>query len=133
FWAPPRDGVTMAIMSSQPSQRELACGQAQDRLWAFVHGDTQTQAGDIEAHLARCSACAASVARMRSLLAGIRAPSLSSAARSATDQPVPERIGNYRIIRRIGQGGMGVVYEAEQQEPSRRVALKVIRDTGLVD
>ncbi len=37
-------------------------------------------------------------------------------------------IGPYRILREVGQGGMGVVYEAEQQEPvRRRVALKLIR------
>jgi serine/threonine protein kinase/WD40 repeat protein len=36
-------------------------------------------------------------------------------------------IGDYRIIRKIGEGGMGVVYEAEQQRPRRRVALKVVR------
>ena len=40
----------------------------------------------------------------------------------------PDRIGPYRIIRILGQGGMGLVYEAEQLEPLRRaVALKVIR------
>ncbi len=36
-------------------------------------------------------------------------------------------IDGFRIIRRIAVGGMGVVYEAEQQNPHRRVALKVIR------
>lgn len=40
---------------------------------------------------------------------------------------VPERIGNYRILGKIGEGGMGSVYEAEQENPRRRVALKVIR------
>ena len=40
----------------------------------------------------------------------------------------PERIGPYRILQRIGEGGMGVVYEAEQSEPvRRRVALKVMQ------
>ncbi len=40
----------------------------------------------------------------------------------------PESIGPYRIVRRLGAGGMGVVYLAEQTEPIRReVALKVIR------
>lgn len=36
-------------------------------------------------------------------------------------------IGDYRIIRKIGEGGMGIVYEAEQQHPQRLVALKIIR------
>src|SRR5438105_1400437 len=40
-------------------------------------------------------------------------------------------IGSYRIIRLIGEGGMGVVYEAGQELPRRTVALKVIRP-GLV-
>src|SRR4051812_13091469 len=40
----------------------------------------------------------------------------------------PQRIGPYRILREIGQGGMGVVYEAEQEMPVRRtVALKLIK------
>ncbi len=42
-------------------------------------------------------------------------------------------IGGYRIIRKIGAGGMGVVYEAEQQHPKRLVALKVIQGGRLVD
>ncbi|MGK0219990.1 MAG: serine/threonine protein kinase/WD40 repeat protein [Planctomycetota bacterium] len=44
---------------------------------------------------------------------------------------IPARIGRYRIIRECGHGGMGVVYEAEQESPSRRVALKVIRTGAL--
>ena len=47
-----------------------------------------------------------------------------------------DRIGAYRLLERIGEGGCGVVYLAEQEEPvRRRVALKVIRlgmDTELV-
>jgi len=39
---------------------------------------------------------------------------------------VPDQIGQYTIIRRIGAGGMGIVYEAEQESPRRRVALKVL-------
>ncbi len=40
---------------------------------------------------------------------------------------LPLHIGRYRILRRHGEGGMGTVYEAEQDNPRRTVALKVIR------
>jgi serine/threonine protein kinase len=50
-----------------------------------------------------------------------------AAAAHAQPHSMPEQIGPYRILRMIGEGGMGVVYEAEQQRPHRRVALKVIR------
>ena len=45
-----------------------------------------------------------------------------------TAKPEDEWIGRYRLLHTIGEGGMGIVYLAEQQEPIRRkVALKVIK------
>jgi tetratricopeptide (TPR) repeat protein len=40
---------------------------------------------------------------------------------------IPRTIGRYRVLRLVGEGGMGVVYEAEQDHPRRLVALKVIK------
>jgi tetratricopeptide (TPR) repeat protein len=40
---------------------------------------------------------------------------------------LPAAIGRYKVIRLLGAGGMGSVYEAEQDQPRRRVALKVIK------
>ena len=42
---------------------------------------------------------------------------------------VPEKIGRYFVRRQIGEGGMGAVYEALQENPKRRVAIKVLRSS----
>jgi serine/threonine protein kinase len=44
------------------------------------------------------------------------------------EEPLGSRIGRYKLIEKIGEGGCGVVYMAEQEEPvQRRVALKIIK------
>lgn len=47
----------------------------------------------------------------------------------ATGAPLPDRIGPYRILRRIGRGGMGVVLDARDDD-DQQVALKLIRPLG---
>ncbi len=52
-------------------------------------------------------------------------------ARAPVGDGFPDRMGRYTIRRVIGKGGMGVVYEAEQDSPRRTVALKIIGQSML--
>ncbi len=44
---------------------------------------------------------------------------------------VPAQVGRFRLLRKIGEGGMGTVFEAEQDQPRRKVALKMVRSPSL--
>lgn len=67
-------------------------------------------------------------ARLRDLAVEIWSGSASMALREPTPEPtLGTQLAAYRLIERIGHGGMGIVFEAEHVPMQRRVALKVMR------
>src|SRR5690242_17962382 len=57
-----------------------------------------------------------------------QAPAIELEPKDRRDGAVGQTLGRYKLLERVGEGGCGVVYVAEQTEPvRRRVALKVIR------
>jgi WD40 repeat protein/predicted Ser/Thr protein kinase len=124
----------------------------QDRVKALFHQAADLPLGEQRALLdAACSDDPALRAQVERLLGedarlrgdGVAAAFLDSpVVRPATEptllapppaavRALPPRVGHYRVVRLLGEGGMGAVYEAEQDNPRRTVALKVIRP-GLV-
>jgi len=101
----------------------MTCEISEEQLWSWI----DRNAPELDEHLAKCPSCRARAKELRGRIETVAVGS------GPTNVPLPERIGSYAIKRLLGEGGMGVVYEAEQQTPRRGVALKVVRGGRYLD
>ena len=99
----------------------MSCQLSEEELWSGL----DRHAPEVEAHVADCDDCRERAAVFRDSIAVL------TEATKPPAPPIPAWIGSYKIRRRLGHGGMGIVYEGEQQAPRRLVAIKVIRGSAV--
>ncbi len=102
------------VKSEVLEERARQCRDSMPRLLLV---DTLVSQGDLDSETAR------RVAGEAREIDGAMAPELVAG----------DRLGEFTLIREIGRGGMGVVYEAEQQSLGRRVALKILPAQAALD
>ncbi|MCA9244654.1 MAG: serine/threonine protein kinase, partial [Phycisphaerales bacterium] len=109
----------------------MSCAVARDALWEWLHAEDDADSS-LSAHVESCAACRERIVEMRALLDDLQKISVDEAPVTVTST-TPTQVDDFRVLGQLGAGGMGVVYEAEQISPRRRVALKVIRGGRFVD
>ena len=96
----------------------MPCTVSEEQLFSWL----DRGASELDEHVAECVGC-----RERTYALKDRIDLVRQAKPEAI--PLPPRISGYRFCRHLGQGGTGVVYEAEQDATGRIVAIKVLRSS----
>ena len=108
---------------------------SEEQLWSWIDRD----APELVEHLARHPEDRARVDELRRTLGWLEEsieaarPAVHGRASDGDRARYPSEVGPFQIVRLLGQGGMGIVFEARQEHPRRTVALKLIRGGAMVD
>ncbi len=116
----------LAAGAERRSFLERAC--AGDRALQQRVEDLLAATGDAEAFFAAGGSVVHETVAPLQVLARTQINRWTGPAADVGEEPIGAKIGRYKLIEKIGEGGCGVVYMAEQEEPvRRRVALKIIK------
>src|SRR5438477_5481131 len=123
--------MSEASVREEVSLESLVAEVADD----FLERQRRGERPDVEAYAARYPHAAEVLRKVLASLqlVGLSADGGPAQGNAAEGELVARTLGDFRIVREVGRGGMGVVYEAEQVSLRRRVALKVLPYAGALD
>src|SRR6516164_3219569 len=119
-----------ALKVEDPVQRKLFLDQtcAGDAVLRSAVEELLRAQGDAEQFFSDGGSAVKSVATLPPPPDDVPRPNGAAPGDSPFEEKLGSRIGRYKLLQKIGEGGCGVVYMAEQEEPvRRRVALKIIK------